>query len=313
MTSRARSCGNNPSGPASTKERSRSQSNASRTSAASSAARSKGSVVTLARAQATSACRCSRSGTVPRNRRTRVATRSGESTARSVSAVPDDLIGQQRQAERMAVAGFQQTPVHGLGHAAAAKVIPSFLRRQVAQGDDPEQFPPRRIGAPARSGRLSAGEHRHHVGGEFRQQLLPDPVVQSREPFVGVEQHDRVAPDRHARRPVGHAARWRAPYVRLPGEGRRSRPSSRTTRRCFRRAAAAKASSRLDFPIPPGPCTKSTANAGDSPSRQARKSSISAARPTKRCRRRETNTSPSVGDRRVSGTISTLLGRALRR
>ena len=49
------------------------------------------------------------------------------------AAVPDDLVGQQRQAERMAVAGLQQTPVHGLGHAAAAKVLPTFLRGQVAQ------------------------------------------------------------------------------------------------------------------------------------------------------------------------------------
>ena len=107
------------------------------------------------------------------------------------AAVPDGLVGQQRQAERMAVADLQQSPVHCLGHTAAAKVLPTFLRRQVTQADDPEQFPPGRIGSPAGSGRLPAGEHGHHIGGEIRQQLLPDPVVQSREPFVGVQQNDR--------------------------------------------------------------------------------------------------------------------------
>ena len=40
------------------------------------------------------------------------------------------------------------------------------------------------------AGRLPAGEHRHHIGWEIRQQLLPDPVVQSRKPFVGVQQNN---------------------------------------------------------------------------------------------------------------------------
>ena len=196
----------------------------------SSAARSKGSVVTRARAQVSSACRCRGSGTVPRNRWTRVATRSGESGRPVEAAVPDDLVGQQRQAERMAVADLQQAPVHRLGHAAAAKVRPDLPPGSGCAGR-------RRAAGPATRDRL-ASPHRAAAGRrgpsprrrEIRQQAARGssrraPRAARRSPAARPS-----APTRHDRRRADHAGRCRSPRGRSSGEGRRSRASSRTTR-----------------------------------------------------------------------------------
>ena len=124
----------------------------------------------------------------------------------------DDHIGQQRQSQRVAVGQLDQLVVTVRFHATAVQVPAAVLRAQVAQRHHPQQLAPRRVGAPGRARRLSPGEHRERSGWQRRQQHRADPVVQRRQPLIGVEQDHQTTT---ARRP-GDGAVVHRQVERLP-------------------------------------------------------------------------------------------------
>ena len=79
-------------------------------------------------------------------------------------AAVDNHVGQQRQPQRVAVRQLDQLIVTGGFHATAVQVLAAVLGAQVAQRDHPQQFAPRRVGAPGRARWFPAGEHRDCVG-----------------------------------------------------------------------------------------------------------------------------------------------------
>ena len=64
-------------------------------------------------------------------------------------AAANDDVGQQRQPQRVAMRLLDQLVVTGRVDATRGQVRPTVLRAQIAQGHDPQQLPPGRIGAPA--------------------------------------------------------------------------------------------------------------------------------------------------------------------
>ena len=104
--------------------------------------------------------------------------------------VRDEGVGQHGQRQRVSPAKPGE-PVTtdlrdtGMGQQPAALYWIEWGKGQV--GDD--RTPPG-IGSPRRGGRLPAGEHDDDVGGQGRDQPIPDPRVDRRQPFVSVhEQH----------------------------------------------------------------------------------------------------------------------------
>ena len=248
--------------------------------------------MTRARAQASSACRCWRLGYRAEESLDQGRPPGRASRRRVDAAVPDDLVGQQRQAERMAVADRQQTLVDGLGHTAAAKVVPSFLRRQVAQGDDAEQVPPRRDRLASRE-RAAVGRRapsprwRGDPAAAAPGSSHPAPRAVRRSPAARPS-----APTHHGSRRRESCSAWSIPRRTPSGEGSRSRASSRTTShplpaRLVRRRRRADLISRF----PPGrarraPQTRVILRPGRpgrarSPPR-GRQSAVAGARPTHR-------------------------------
>jgi hypothetical protein len=212
-------------------------------------------------------------------------------------AAADDHIGQQRQPQRVAMGQLDQLVVAGGLHPTGAQILPALLRAEVAQRHHPQQLPPGWIGPPGRTRRRPTGDHRQGGGRQPRQQPGAHPVIQRPQPLIGVDQDHQpaaVGQPGDGALPPGSSSAPPSACSTAGGDGRRSRPSRRTTLAPAPAASPAKASSNLVLPMPGGPWRWSTTNGGSGDSSAARNSSTSDARPTNRRRRRDANRSPSV-------------------
>jgi hypothetical protein len=108
-------------------------------------------------------------------------------------AAADDHIGQQRQPQRVAMGDLDQLLVAGGVHATGVQVLAAVLRTQIAQRHHPQQLPPGRVGAPGRTRRSPPGDHRQGGDRQARQQPGAYPVIQRRQPLIGIEQHHQPA------------------------------------------------------------------------------------------------------------------------
>ena len=139
-------------------------------------------------------------------------------------AAANDHIGQQRQPQRVAMRQLDQLVVAGRVDATGVQVLAAVLRAEVAQRHHPQQLPPGRIGAPGRTRRCPPGDHRQGGGRQARQQPGAHPVIQRRQPLIGVEQDHHpavVGRPGDGAIPVGHLEHLRAaPPARPAGTGR---------------------------------------------------------------------------------------------
>ena len=108
-------------------------------------------------------------------------------------AAANEHIGQQRQPQRVAMRLLDQLVVAGRVDATGMQVMPAVLRAQIAQRHHPQQLPPGRIGAPGRTRCCPSGDHRQGGGRQPRQQSRAHPVIQRRQPLIGVEQDHHTA------------------------------------------------------------------------------------------------------------------------
>ena len=116
----------------------------------------------------------------------------GQRIGRRVAAA-NDHIGQQRQPQRVAMGLLDQLIVAGGVDATGVQVLAAVLRAQIAQRHHPQQLPPSRVGAPGRTRCCPSGDHRQGGGRQARQQPSAHPVIQRRQPLIGVEQDHHSA------------------------------------------------------------------------------------------------------------------------
>ena len=304
--------GRRPSGPVSTKDRSRSHANSSWASSSASASRRSASVVTRANAHTSRARRRSadRDDVDEPSQQ-----RADEIGCRVQGRLPaaHDHVGEQRKAQRVTMGDLDEAVVRACIDPAALKIAAALLRTEVAQRHDSQELAPRGVGAPCRARQLAARDDRERGCGQAGQQPRADPFVQAAQPLISIEQQNEPAlrcGDRLVPSAVPSASRTTSSASR--GDDGSSRPSSRTTLQPpASSASSAMASSRLVLPIPPGPENHNTENSGSLASRAARTSSSSPSRPTKHRRRRDTRTSPSVppGSRLSAMAPFTILAR----
>ena len=179
------------------------------------------SVVTRAIAHTSRARRCGPLGTISTNRRSRVPTRSGVSGSATASTATNDHVGQQRQPQRVAMGQLDQLIVTGRVDATGVQVLTAVVRAQVAKRHDPQQLAPSRVGAPGRTRWRPPGDDRDGGGRQAWQQPSAYPVIERRQPLVGIEQDHQSSAVRSARR-------WRHPRraPRAPPPGPRARPAA---------------------------------------------------------------------------------------
>jgi hypothetical protein len=103
---------------------------------------------------------------------------------------PHDHVGEQGKPERVTMGDLDQAVVDGRIDPASSQVAAALLRIEVAQRDDPQELPPRRVGAPCRARQLSARHHRQRGGGQAGQQRRAHPVVQGAQLLERVEQQE---------------------------------------------------------------------------------------------------------------------------
>ena len=116
----------------------------------------------------------------------------GQRVGRRLAAA-NDHIGEQRQPQRVAMGQLDQLIVAGRIDATGLEVLAAVLRAQIAQRHHPQQLTPGRVGAPGRTRCCPSGDDREGGGRQARQQPSAHPVIERREPLIGVEQDHQPA------------------------------------------------------------------------------------------------------------------------
>ncbi len=92
----------------------------------------------------------------------------------------------QGEGQGVTVRQLEHPAVHGIVDLLDTEVGPGVVQTEVAQRYHPEELLPAGVGHPRRSGRISAGDHDHDVGGQVGQEPIADPIVEGCGRLVGV-------------------------------------------------------------------------------------------------------------------------------
>ena len=105
-------------------------------------------------------------------------------------------IDHQRQGQRMAVRKREHLGLSGHRNAAPTQVAASIVRLEVAKRHDPKHLRPGSVGAPLRSRRQPARDHRDRRRRKPGQQTLTEPPIQGTQPLIAIDQQNHPLAER---------------------------------------------------------------------------------------------------------------------